>query len=120
MKLERSLGPDDREAHAKGVADFHRILLERCGNVALGVVGQALHDVVERHMALAYRTERPISPTQREKQRAFGLKSQERLIDLIDAKDGAEAEAHWKRHMAAAGNYWLEGIRGASVIDLLE
>jgi DNA-binding FadR family transcriptional regulator len=115
LQFEREISLD-RAQQAKGVADFHRILMERCGNVALGVVGFALHDVVERHMQLSYRNQPPTDV----KLRNIGLRSQERLIDLIEAEDGAEAEAHWIRHMNAASESWLEGFRGTSVVDILE
>jgi DNA-binding FadR family transcriptional regulator len=109
---------DMSRAHA--VADFHATLLDECGNVALGMVGRALHDVVRRQYELAYRRPDTESVEARKKRVQIGYRSQEKLIDLIEARDGAAAEAHWIRHMKAAGDVWLYGISKASVIDILD
>lgn len=119
LDKERAVSADER-ARAQEVAAFHRILLEQCGNVALAIVGQALHDVVNRHLELAYRQNPVPGPAERDRQVRFGLKSQERLIALIAAGAGLEAEAHWVRHMKAAGEYWLAGLAGTAVIDILD
>jgi DNA-binding FadR family transcriptional regulator len=113
LKIELAV-TDDYDAMAKGIADFHSILMERCGNVALGMVGQALHDVVERHMMLSHRNRPPTDA----KKRKLGLVSQKRVIDLIEAKDPHEAEAHWRRHMIAAGEHWMKDMGGTSVVDV--
>jgi DNA-binding GntR family transcriptional regulator len=42
------------------------------------------------------------------------------LVDLIEAKDGDAAEAHWKEHMEAAGRVWLSQVGPASLVDLLD
>ncbi|MDO8277086.1 MAG: GntR family transcriptional regulator [Burkholderiaceae bacterium] len=119
LERERAVADDER-ARAHEVAAFHRILLEQCGNVALAVVGQSLHDVVNRHLELAYRQNPVPGADERDRQVRFGLKSQERLIALISAGAGLEAEAHWVRHMKAAGEYWLQGLAGTAVIDILD
>lgn len=110
----------DIKARAREVATFHRILLEQCGNVALAVVGQSLHDVVDKHLETAYR-HNPVAPADdADRQVRYGLKSQERLITLIAAGAGLEAEAHWIRHMNASGNYFLAGLASTAVIDILD
>ena len=50
--------------------------------------------------------------------RRRGLRSQARLIDLIDAGDGTGAEEHWRAHMQVVGRVML-GQRAATVVDLL-
>lgn len=114
---EWAVGEDD-VARAKGIADFHRLLLESSGNPVLAVVGGALQAIVERHMQLAYRQTWPRpAPAKRV---SAGLRSHEKLVDLIEAGDGAGAEAHWIRHMAAAGETWLKDVGGTAVVDVLE
>lgn len=111
----------DHAKHARNVAAFHRILLDRCGNVALAVVGQALQDVVERHIYLVgLRARRGNASDAKRKSNRLGLRSRQRLVELIEAGDGPGAEAHWARHMAAAGKIWLEGLAETSVVEILE
>lgn len=102
------------------IAEFHRLLLESSGNVALALVGRALHDVVASHLRYSARTKPAIAPAAAAKRIRLGLKSQARLIDLIEAGDAAEAEAHWRRHMSASGEVWLAGVAGAAVIDTFD
>ena len=47
--------------------------------------------------------------------RRRGLRSQERLLDLIEAGEGAEAEAHWRSHLQVVGPRWNEAIRTVGV-----
>jgi DNA-binding FadR family transcriptional regulator len=117
LDLERSLetGP----ARAAAIAEFHRILLNECGNIALAVVGKALQDVVSLHMQLSIRARGTELPPD-DRQTRFGLRSQERLIELIEAGDGPGAQAHWINHMDAAGKVWLDRVGSTSVVDVVE
>ncbi len=111
---------DDYPRLSLAIADFHRILLEQCGNVALAVVGQALHDVVQRHLDSATRGEPPADPAQRLKLARRGLKGHEDLITRIEAGDGSGAEQHWSKLMVASGEYWLSRLAATSVVDILD
>ncbi|NBB16493.1 GntR family transcriptional regulator [Caulobacter sp. SLTY] len=117
LEIERTIG--GQQALAAAIAEFHRVLLDECGNIALGVVGKALQDVVELHMQLSIRANaRSLDVSDRRTR--FGLRSQEKLIELIEAGDGPGAEAHWISHMAAAGKVWLEGVDSTAVVDVVE
>lgn len=104
----------------KAVADFHRILLDECGNVSLAVLGRALQGVVELHMQTRYRSGYPEGKGQSERAVRLGFRSHERLIELIEAEDGPGAEQHWLAHMQAAGEFWLADVGRTSVVDLLD
>jgi len=119
LEREREVADID-QPRAQAIADFHATLLDACGNVALGMVGRALHDVARRHYELVYRQRSTESAEQRRKRVQIGYRSQEKLIELIEARDGAAAEAHWVRHMKNAGDVWLYGISKTAVIDILD
>ena len=51
--------------------------------------------------------------------RRRGIRSQERLVALIEAGKASEAEAHWRTHMAVVGRVLL-GQRAHTVIDLMD
>jgi DNA-binding FadR family transcriptional regulator len=106
---------------ARAVAEFHRLLLDQCGNVTLAVVGQALQAVVERHLDLSYRQDHPTMDRKTlGKQVKLGFRSQEKLVELIAAGDGVGAERHWEQHMAAAGKVILKSVAKTAVIDILD
>ena len=50
--------------------------------------------------------------------RRRGIRSQERLLDLLEAGDGVAAEEHWRSHMQVVGRVML-GQGAATVVDLL-
>ena len=50
--------------------------------------------------------------------RRRGLRSQRRLLELIEAGDAAGAEEHWRAHMAVVGRVLL-GQKASTVVDLL-
>ena len=110
----------DRYAVSMLIAEFHRLLMELSGNKTLNVFSQALRGLVDGHLSLAQRRRPDVDPDFSQKQLRFGLKSHSRLVDLIEAKDGAAAEAHWKANMIAAGRVWLEQVGPNSVMDLLD
>jgi DNA-binding GntR family transcriptional regulator len=101
------------------VVDFHRALLEFCGNPGVAVLGQALQNVISQHMITAVRNLHPPAEL-RAKLRAVGLKSQTRLVELIAAGDGPGAQAHWARHLDGMSAHLLYGVRNTLVIDVLD
>ncbi len=110
----------DPFAVTKLIAEFHRLLIEMSGNQTLNAFSQALRGLVEGHLELAQRRRPELDPEMSIKQLRFGLKSHTRLVDLIEAMDGAAAEAHWKDHMIAAGRVWLAQVGPNSLVDLLD
>lgn len=110
----------DREACVLAIADFHRIMMELCGNVTLMMIGHALQGLVEQHLAIAGGLNSMHEDAAGlEKRTRFGLRSHARLIDLVEQGDGEGAERHWRNHMNAAGVYWLEFVAPTSLVDLL-
>jgi DNA-binding FadR family transcriptional regulator len=101
-------------------AEFHRTLMEQCGNQTFALVGIALHDLVYKHNQLAHRTRPPEDPAATLKRSKAGVRSQERLIEFIEAGRGDDAEKHWRAHMAKAGEFFLKGLAETSVVDILQ
>jgi DNA-binding FadR family transcriptional regulator len=101
-------------------AEFHRTLMDQCGNQTFALVGIALHDLVSKHNQLAHRTRPPEDPAVTLKRSKAGVRSQERLIEYIVAGRGDDAENHWRAHMAKAGEFFLQGLAETSVVDILQ
>jgi DNA-binding FadR family transcriptional regulator len=110
---------EDRDAVRGAIAEFHRLLIELAGNMTLIMVWQAIAGLVEDHMRLAHRRAPMADPAMQLRQLRFGIKSHSKLVDLIEAKDGPGAVAHWKEHMIAAGKVWLRDVGPNSLVDLL-
>jgi DNA-binding FadR family transcriptional regulator len=109
----------DRFAVSSRIVEFHQTMIELAGNQTLTMFSQALRGLVDQHLMLAQRRRPDVDPERSQRQLRFGLKSHAKLVDLIEAKDGAGAEAHWKAHMIAAGKIWLAQLGPNTVFDLL-
>lgn len=107
---------DDPQAFGDANAAFHERLVVLAGNQTLAIVAEMLHEVVARAV-----TEVSRSPNPRDSvtTRRRGIRSQERLLELIAVGAGIEAEEHWRAHMAAVGKVML-GQRAKSVVELLD
>jgi DNA-binding FadR family transcriptional regulator len=110
----------DRLAESVAIARFHRLMIDLAGNVTLALIAHALQGLFERHLQLAQRRDPPDNGEYLERRTRLGMKSHARLIDLIEAGDGAAAEAHWKAHMVAAGKLWFAEVGPTAVVDLLD
>jgi DNA-binding FadR family transcriptional regulator len=99
----------------QAAAAFHRRVVELAGNVTLSLIAGMLHEITERHTADPMRKRRNIS-----KARYDDLVcSYARLIALVRAGEGNQAEAHWRSHMDATRELLHGGLGRVKVRDAL-
>jgi DNA-binding FadR family transcriptional regulator len=106
---------DDPEAFGRANARFHERLVQLAGNQTLGIVAEMLSEVVARAVTAVSQA----APGGDSATRRRGIRSQERLLALVEAGEAAEAEEHWRRHMVVVGRVLL-GQRATTVIDLMD
>src|SRR5262249_43590006 len=106
----------DPDAVGPANARFHEQLVALAGNQTLSIVAQMLNEIVERAVT-ALSKAGPSGSSMATRRR--GIRSQQRLVSLIEAGRMADAEAHWRTHMAVVGRVLL-GPRAAKVIDQLD
>jgi DNA-binding FadR family transcriptional regulator len=101
-----------------GVANtaFHERLVALAGNQTLGIVAEMLHEIVERAVTAVSRADDVVGSLA---VRRRGIRSQERLLELLEEGDGAAAEEHWRAHMQVVGRVML-GQEASTVVDLLD
>lgn len=98
-------------------ANFHRRIVELSGNATLAMIAGMLHEISERHTTTAVlATENAVPQAQYEKL----LRSYRRLAELIEARDGDGAEAHWRRHMQNAAAALLKDYAKTKVRDIMD
>ena len=106
----------DPEAFGRANARFHERLVAMAGNQTMSIVAEMLNEIVARAVtAVSQSNSRRDSLATRQR----GIRSQERLIELIAIGAGIDAEAHWRVHMDAVGKVMI-GQSAKSVIDLLD
>jgi hypothetical protein len=80
-------------------------------------MAEMLNEIVERSVAEISRSGGP--PNDSLQIRRKGIRSQERLVELIALGAGTEAEVHWRTHMENVGQLTIG--RGAKrIIDLFD
>jgi GntR family transcriptional repressor for pyruvate dehydrogenase complex len=107
---------EDPERFGVANAAFHQRLVALAGNQTLNIVAEMLNEIVVRAVTAVSRADDANgSLTVRRR----GMRSQDRLLDLIETGDGAAAEEHWRAHMQVVGRVML-GQRASTVVDLLD
>jgi DNA-binding FadR family transcriptional regulator len=106
---------DDPEAFAVVNTQFHERLVQLSGNQTLSLVIDMINDIVIRAVTAVSKsgaTAGSLATRQR------GVRSQRRLVRLIEAGVPAAAEEHWRTHMAVVAKVML-GQEAATVVDLM-
>jgi DNA-binding FadR family transcriptional regulator len=101
-----------------GTANFHRLVVEVGGNVTLNFLNQLLLDLVARHQVSFFRRH-PTTKEAQLKRYSAAIRSYEKLIDLIEAKDADAAVAHWQLHLHNANSTWVGPDEGDRIVDAL-
>ena len=105
---------DDAVAFGVANAGFHERLVSLGGNQTLTIVTDMLSAVVDRAVrAMTEATGVAGSVATRRR----SLRSQRRLVELIEVGDAEAAESHWRDHLAVVGRIMLGG-EAANVVDL--
>jgi GntR family transcriptional regulator, transcriptional repressor for pyruvate dehydrogenase complex len=106
---------EDPEAFGVANAAFHERLVSLVGNETLSIVAEMLNEIVARAVTAVSKADDVLGSLA---VRRRGIRSQERLLELLAAGDAAAAEEHWRAHMTVVGRVML-GQEAATVIDLL-
>ena len=107
---------EDPVAFGRANANFHERLVALAGNQTLEFVGEMLNEIVERAVTAVSQSS-PANDSLAVRRR--GIRSQERLVELVALGAGNEAESHWRAHMEAVGKVIL-GQRATRVVDLFD
>jgi DNA-binding FadR family transcriptional regulator len=111
---------EDPEAFTEANARFHEHLVGLAGNQTLTIIAEMINEIVRRAVLSVSRAEVTQAAAGGDSlaTRRRGIRSQQRLVDLIEAGDAERAQEHWSKHMAVVGRVLL-GQRATTVIDLM-
>lgn len=112
---EQEAAIEDPEQFGVANAAFHQRLVALAGNQTLGIVAEMLNEIVARAVTAVSQAGDVVGSLS---VRRRGIRSQERLLELIEKGDGAAAEEHWRSHMQVVGRVML-GQEASTVVDLL-
>jgi GntR family transcriptional regulator, transcriptional repressor for pyruvate dehydrogenase complex len=106
---------EDPEQFGIANAAFHERLVYLAGNQTLSIVAEMLNEIVVRAVTAVSQVDDVVGSLSI---RRRGIRSQQRLLDLLEAGDGVAAEEHWRAHMQVVGRVML-GQEASTVVDLL-
>ncbi|MFC5746318.1 FadR/GntR family transcriptional regulator [Actinomadura rugatobispora] len=104
----------DPERFRLANAAFHETLVSLVGNQTLGVVAEMLTEIVVRAVTAVRQDGYAVGSLST---RRRSVRSQERLLVLLEEGDGEAAEKHWRSHMQAVKRVLL-GQQAPAVVDL--
>lgn len=106
---------DDPVVFAETNARFHERLVALAGNQTLTIVTEMLNGIIAQVVADA--SQAPGAESARTRRR--GIRSQHKLVDLVEAGDADGAEAHWASHLSVVGRMLL-AEHASTVIEPLD
>jgi DNA-binding FadR family transcriptional regulator len=99
-------------------AHFSEILTEHAGNQTLALLARLFHDIVRRQMTDV--TVRTHSQEGVRKMQWLSIRGREKLIELIEKGQAAEAEQFWRQHLQGTARVVLSSYRAQMPIDVLQ
>ncbi len=100
------------------MSEFHDTLIDCAGLKTLTFMNQMLLNLTARHQA-DFQRRHPLQTDERRKSLKAGLRSYEKLIDLIERSEVELAVAHWRLHLNNANATWSGGDEAMRVVDAL-
>jgi len=105
---------EDPTAFAAANVEFHEKLVEASGNQTLVLLADVLHDLIAG--AVTRLTEEAADDTALVSAKR-GVAAQRKLLELIEAGDGAGAEKYWRSHMESVGAIMLRNGGDRTVVS---
>jgi DNA-binding FadR family transcriptional regulator len=113
LTLADEIEADDRVLFPVVAWRFHTELAELSGNSTLAVLSATLQHISQNHAA------RMLATRWSQTMWHQAYRSHERVVDLIAAGRGREAEAFWRRHMESAGTQLLPDIGDLPISEVV-
>ena len=108
----------DPQAFSRALAGFHSTLVDLAGNRPLGLLYSAIASIISAHQAIVSEAKWR-SKEAGQKTLVAGLRSQAKLIDLIEAGEADKAVLHWRNHNEAAYRMWISGYEDTTIMEVL-
>ncbi|MCU1616299.1 MAG: GntR domain protein [Frankiales bacterium] len=98
---------EDPHASMRAHTAFHSLLIELTGNQTLRVLMGIVEEIISS--AVWPRVEADTQSATRATASRKGIRVHHKVVDLIEARDDAAAEKLWRKHLAEARDYLLQG-----------
>ena len=113
MLDEGEASVEDPRAFSHHAAAFHLKVIEGSGNETLTLIAHVTHQIMDAYL-INVTGKRYVVDLARE-----GLRSERKLLNLIEAGDADGAEAHVKRYLARVVKILVKTLGAKSVVEVL-
>jgi DNA-binding FadR family transcriptional regulator len=117
-EMEALLDQDRHEDFIDMVEVFHQALVAATGLKTISFLSRMLLNLAGKHQH-EFQRRHPRSKETRQKSHRAGLKSYQKVVDLIAAGNVEAAVAHWRLHLTNANATWTSEGEGERVVDSL-
>jgi DNA-binding FadR family transcriptional regulator len=116
--MEALLDQDRHDEFIDRVEVFHQALVAATGLKTISFLSRMLINLAGKHQT-EFQRRHPRSEEQRHKSHRAGLRSYQKVVDLIAAGDVEAAVSHWRLHLTNANATWTGEGEGERVVDSL-
>lgn len=116
--MEAMLDAGQHYEFIEKVETFHQSLVAATGLKTLTFLSRMLLNLAGKHQVEFQRRFTRTDDDRRKSNRA-GLRSYQKVVDLIEAGDVEGAVAHWRLHLNNANATWTRDGEGARIVDSL-
>lgn len=104
---------DDAEAYSHSTAEFHLKVIEGSGNETLTLLGHVMHEVWEAHLLNVVGRGYDVETAK------LGVRSEKKLVDLVEAGDANGAERHMTSHLKRSARIVFKTISPDTPVEVL-
>lgn len=116
--MEALLDQDRHEDFIDRVETFHQSLVAATGLKTITFLSRMLINLAGKHQR-EFQKRHPRNFESRQKSHRAGLRSYQKVVDLIEAGDVEGAVAHWRLHLTNANATWTSEGEGSRVVESL-
>lgn len=117
-EMDGLLNSDQHDAFIDKVEVFHQSLVAATGLKTITFMSRMLNSLAGKHQH-DFQKRHPRNKEVRQKSHRAGLRSYQKVVDLIEAGDVEGAVAHWRLHLTNANATWTSEGEGIRVVDSL-
>lgn len=117
-EMEALLNEDRHDEFIAKVEVFHQSLVAATGLKTITFMSRMLLNLAGKHQ-MEFQRRHPRSQEARRKSHRVGLRSYQKVVDLIQAGEVEAAVAHWRLHLTSANATWTGGAEGRRIVDSL-
>lgn len=115
-EMERLLDENRHEEFIDKVEVFHQSLVAATGLKTITFMSRMLLNLAGKHQR-EFQKRHTRSNESRQKSHRAGLRSYQKVVDLIEAGKVEEAVAHWRLHLTNANATWTSEGEGSRIVD---